>query len=136
MSVCGLIATALPACSSSSAPTPAVEAQATNSPSYQELFDQYFAPGTAGHCATAGCHADPNHNVWLCTNAKTCYQGMLDVGLIDPANAADSDIADPRRSPLVWFNAAGGNMPLDAQVDDAAGRAAIEAWIAAGAPGD
>ena len=135
ISAFGLAATALSACSPS-APSPVVEVQATNAPSYQELFAQYFAPGTAGHCATAGCHADPGHNVWLCTNAKTCYEGMLSIGLVDAVSPTDSDIADPQRSPLVWFNPAGGNMPLDAQVDNAAGRAAVEAWIAAGAPED
>jgi hypothetical protein len=114
------------ACSSAPAPDAA--------PSYQELFTSYFAPGTAGHCATAGCHADPGHNVWLCTNAETCFQGMVEVGLIDLDDPNLSEIADPARSPLTWFNAAGGNMPFDAQVANPNGRAAIEAWIAAGAP--
>lgn len=102
-------------------------------PSYAELFDSYFAPGTAGHCATAGCHADPGHNVWLCADADTCYRGMLEVGLIDRRDPQHSEIADPARSPLRWINPAGGNMPLDARDDNDAGRAAIEAWVRAGA---
>lgn len=105
----------------------------TDLPTYDELFETYFAPGKPGHCATAGCHNDPGHNVWLCSNADTCYEGMVDVGLIDPGDPKHSEIADPARSPLTWFNPKGGNMPLDAQGENAEGRAAIEAWLAAGA---
>jgi hypothetical protein len=104
-------------------------------PTYEELFDRYFAPGTTGHCATAGCHADPGHNVWLCADADSCYRGMRDMGLVDAADPAHSAIADPARSPLIWVNRAGGNMPLDARADNPAARAAIEAWVNAGAQG-
>jgi hypothetical protein len=103
-------------------------------PTYAELFDTYFDMGKPGHCATAGCHADPGHNVWLCTDKDTCYQGMIEVGLINPADPEKSQIADPRRSPLTWINTAGGNMPLDAQGENASARAAILAWAAAGGP--
>jgi hypothetical protein len=105
-------------------------------PSYEELFTTYFDQGTPGHCATSGCHADPGHNVWLCATKDTCYQGMVDVGLIDLAEPAQSEIADSKRSPLTWINPAGGNMPLDAQDNNQAARAAIEAWVAAGAKND
>ena len=103
-------------------------------PSYAELFDTYFARGTPGHCATAGCHADPGHNVWLCMDEESCYRGMVEVGLIDPAQPTRSAIVDPHRSPLTWINPRSGNMPLDAQGEDPDGKAALEAWIAAGAP--
>ncbi|HET7544968.1 MAG TPA: hypothetical protein VFK05_34115 [Polyangiaceae bacterium] len=106
-------------------------------PSYGELFATYFAPGTPGHCATMGCHADPGHNVWRCGPTKDeCYEGMLEVGLIDPARPSRSMIADAHRSPLTWINPDGGNMPLDAQLENAAGRDAIIAWVAAGARND
>jgi hypothetical protein len=112
-------------------------AQVAAAPTYAELYDTYFAPGTPGHCATAGCHADPGHNVWLCgSSAELCYQGMVGVGLIDPDDPTHSDIADPKRSPLAWFNAAGGNMPLDAQGQNDTARDAIQAWVAAGAKAD
>ena len=110
-----------------------VVAEALDAPTYDELFEKYFAPGKPGHCATAGCHTDPGHNVWLCSNTDTCYQGMVDVGLIDPDDPKHSEITDSSRSPLTWFNPNGGNMPLDAQGEFAEGRAAIEAWLAAGA---
>jgi hypothetical protein len=117
------------------APDAAIAAEA-DGPTYEELFDQYFAAGTPGHCATAGCHADPGHNVWLCADKDSCYRGMLDVGLIDAADPTHSEIADRAHSPLTWLNPAGGNMPLDAQAENLEGRAAIEAWIAAGARND
>jgi hypothetical protein len=101
---------------------------------YTELFAQFFAPGTPGHCATAGCHADPGHNVWLCGTSKdTCYAGMVDVGLVDPAHPRGSAIADPTLSPLTWIDPAGGNMPFDAPGANQAGANAIRAWVAAGA---
>jgi hypothetical protein len=101
---------------------------------YTQLFAQFFAPGTPGHCATAGCHADPDHNVWLCGTTKdSCYPGMVGVGLIDVAHPEHSMIADPTLSPLTWIDPAGGNMPFDAPGQNAAGRAAILNWVAAGA---
>jgi hypothetical protein len=81
------------------------EAASEAAPSYAALFRNYFDEATPGHCARAGCHADPNHNVWLCMDKDTCYQGMQDVGLIDA-------------------------------LDPPAARAAIEAWVAAGARND
>lgn len=105
-----------------------------DAPTYAELYDTYFAKGTPGHCATAGCHADPGHNVWLCGNdAETCYKGMTDMGLINPEHPEKSSIADPKRSPITWVNASGGTMPLDAQGANDEAKAAIQAWIAAGA---
>jgi hypothetical protein len=112
------------------------DAASETAPSYEALFRNYFDEGTPGHCASAGCHADPNHNVWLCMDKDTCYQGMQDVGLIDALDPTQSEIADPKRSPLTWFNAAGGNMPLDAQGENPAARDAIEKWVAAGARND
>jgi hypothetical protein len=73
--------------------------------------------------------------VWLCGATRdSCYAGMLDVGLIDAHEPTRSLIANPSRSPLTWINAAGGIMPLDAQGPNEAGRAAITAWVTAGAP--
>jgi hypothetical protein len=117
------------------APDAAIAGQ-TDAPTYDELFSEYFAKGKPGHCATAGCHADPGHNVWLCSDKDTCYQGMLDIGLIDAADPTHSEIGDRAHSPLTWINPVGGNMPLDAQGENAEGRAAIEAWVAAGARND
>jgi len=103
-------------------------------PTYTELYATYFAPNTPGHCATAGCHADPGHATWSCGTTKdACYAGMVGVGLIDPANPRASQIADPKRSPLSWINA-GGGMPQDAVAPLPEARDAILAWVAACAP--
>ena len=110
---------------------------AAPAPRYSELFDDYFAPNTPGHCATAGCHADPGHTVWRCGPTKDdCYSGMVEVGLIDQANPTHSAIVDAHRSPLTWINPSGGNMPLDAQLSNAAAAEALRAWVAAGAQND
>ncbi|MES1179279.1 MAG: hypothetical protein ABUL62_33495 [Myxococcales bacterium] len=123
------------ACGSS--PDKPADPPGSPAPTYSELYASYFAAGTPGHCATAGCHADPGHTVWLCGSTKgDCYAGMVTVALIDPADPTHSSIADAHRSPLVWFNPSGGNMPFDAQVANNAGRDAIAAWVAAGAQDD
>ncbi len=103
-------------------------------PTFTELFTKYFAPNTPGHCATAGCHADPGHATWSCGPTKdTCYAGMVGIQLIDPANPKLSKIADPKRSPLSWINPNGG-MPQDAVAAFPEGHDAILAWAAACAP--
>ncbi len=110
---------------------------AAPAPRYSELFERYFAPDTPGHCATAGCHADPGHTVWRCGPTKDdCYVGMSEVGLIGEATPAHSAIVDPRRSPLSWINPSGGNMPLDAQLSNDAAAEALRAWVAAGGQND
>jgi hypothetical protein len=134
-SACSAPASTASSASPPSGPTLPLADEAGPAPSYTELFDTYFAPGTPGHCATAGCHADPGHNVWLCgTTRDTCYAGMLYIGLIDAHDPRRSLIANPSRSPLTWINATGGIMPLDAQGPNEAGRDAISDWVAAGAP--
>jgi hypothetical protein len=136
-----LLLAAFPAaCSASSDPsgsdTP-LSVDAAKAPGYSELFDAYFAPGTPGHCATAGCHADPGHTVWRCGPTKDdCYAGMSEIGLIDSATPAHSAIVDPHRSPLTWINPDGGNMPLDAQGANSNAAEALRAWVAAGARND
>jgi hypothetical protein len=102
-----------------------------NAPTYTELFDQYFAVGKPGHCATAGCHADPGHNVWLCGTTKdSCYAGMVQIGLVNPTNPIASLIGDATKSPVAWVNPT-GPMPFDAAGPFPPGRDAILAWVAA-----
>jgi len=104
-------------------------------PTYTELYNRYFARGTPGHCANAGCHSDPLHNIWLCgTDKNTCYAGMTspDAGLINTAMPQKSLIADMRLSPLSWI-APDGPMPFDGPGPFPEGRDAILAWVAAGA---
>jgi hypothetical protein len=110
---------------------PCIAPAVGNAPTYTELFDQYFAKGRPGHCATAGCHAEPGFNEWLCGDSKdSCYAGMVQIGLINPKNPLASMIGDPTQSPLSWVNPT-GNMPFDATGPFPAGRDAILAWVAA-----
>jgi hypothetical protein len=107
-----------------------------SAPTYTELFDRYFAKGTPGHCATAGCHASPGFNVWLCGDTKdSCYAGMVEVGLVDPQHPLASLLSNPTQSPLAWINPT-GSMPFDMPAPLPAGRDAILAWVAACAPND
>jgi len=100
-------------------------------PTYTELYTKYFAPGTPGHCATPGCHDDPDHTVWLCGKTKdTCYTGMISIGLIDPENPTASRIGNPNTSDLSWVNP-NGPMPFDGPGPFPEGRDAILAWVAA-----
>src|SRR4051812_37815998 len=83
----GMLASLAAACASATSFTPAApDTDAATAPTYDELFATYFDQGTPGHCATAGCHADPAHNVWLCMTRDDCYQGMVEIGLIDPTD--------------------------------------------------
>ncbi|HEX4341218.1 MAG TPA: hypothetical protein VH062_35155 [Polyangiaceae bacterium] len=105
-------------------------------PTYTELYEKYLAKGQPGHCATAHCHADPDHDVWLCGDDKSsCYAGMVKVGLINPKEPLKSLIGDPTESPLSWVNPT-GNMPFDGTGPFPEGRDAILAWVAACAPND
>jgi hypothetical protein len=94
-------------------------------------FVGYVGPGAVVQ------RSDPRHTVWACgANKEECYLGMTVVGLIDPSDPTHSPIASPTLSPLVWINPSGGNMPFDAQVENASAREAIAAWVAAGARDD
>lgn len=121
---------------SSNSPSPDAAAPCvpnSSAPTYSELYTRYFAAGTPGHCATSGCHAGANYNIWLCGNDKsTCYTGMAtQAGLIDTSNPTASKIADPQTSPLIWIDPVNGVMPQDALGPFPEGRDAILAWVAA-----
>jgi len=122
-----------PADAATDAGTPAACTPPTGgtAPTFTQLYTTYFAAGTPGHCATAGCHSDPGHAVWLCgTNKDTCFKGMVSVGLINTTNPAKSLIVDTTNSPLRWIST-GGTMPKGAVVANDAGRDAVKAWVAA-----
>jgi hypothetical protein len=133
--VVSLVALAFAACGTDVPPGPDAIAMTCNpnatAPTYTELYNKYFAAGTPGHCATAECHADPKHESWLCGPTKdVCYNGMVQINLINLSNPAASRIADPLSSPLNWFNPA-GPMPADNPAPFPEGRDAIQRWVAA-----
>lgn len=100
-------------------------------PTWTQIYAQYIGPGTPGHCSgTGGCHTNARAGFKCGTSKADCYQGLVDAGLVTPANGTQSPIGKPGQSPLAWL---GGGMPLDNDAPNAAGAAAIQAWVAAGA---
>jgi hypothetical protein len=98
---------------------------------FTELYTKFLGPGTPGHCSgTGGCHTTPHGGFKCGTTQATCYQGLVDAGLIDPAHPAQSEFAKDDESPLSWF---GGGMPLDNAEPNDEAAAAVKSWIAAGA---
>jgi hypothetical protein len=117
------------------APPPCVPPPAGSAPTYTMLYTTYFAPKTPGHCATSDCHLDGVQG-WTCGLSKnTCYQGMVDIGLINKNVPTASLIADPKRSLVSWINP-NGTMPQDTPGPFPEGRDAILAWVAACAQND
>jgi hypothetical protein len=102
---------------------------------YSRLFARYFAQGTPGHCSAPACHLDGT-NGWTCGTTKDiCYEGMVGVNLINPADPLRSTIADPLNSSITWVNP-NAVMPPDDLSPLPEARDAILEWIAAGALND
>ncbi|MBX3188360.1 MAG: PQQ-binding-like beta-propeller repeat protein [Labilithrix sp.] len=116
------------------APDAPVTPDAGPAPTWTQLYAQYFGPGTPGHCSgTGGCHTNMRGGFKCGTTKATCYQGMVDAGLIDTTNGAASSIGIVGQSPLAWL---GGGMPLDNDAPNPAAAAAVQSWVAAGAKND
>ena len=100
-------------------------------PTWTQVYDQFFGPGTPGHCSgVRGCHVTIRGG-FTCGNNKTeCFAGLVQAGLVTPADGTHSPLGVAATSPLAWF---GGGMPLDEAVPNAKARAAVAAWVAAGA---
>ncbi len=106
------------------------------------VYNTYFAPGTAGHCAN--CHGTVAHDSFISGTTKdSCYAGLVTVGQITPASGTTSPIGNPAKSALSWFGPArtlgtGINvfMPADNRQLNAAAVAAVCGWVAAGAFND
>jgi hypothetical protein len=69
------------------------------------------------------CHDASHVRRWNCGATRDgCFLGMVRAGLITPNDPTHSPIGDPFNSPLIWINAAGA--------------AAVEEWVYAGAQND
>lgn len=102
-------------------------------PTWTQIYTQYLGPGTPGHCSgTGGCHTNTRGGFKCGTNKTDCYAGLVQAGLVTPANGAQSPIGIVGQSPLAWL---GGGMPLDDDAPNPAAAAAVKAWVAAGASG-
>ncbi len=109
----------------------APEAAAAAAPTWTQIYAQYIGPGTPGHCSgTGGCHTSSRAGFKCGTSASECFAGMVQAGLVTPANGAQSPIGLVGQSPLVWL---GGGMPLDNDSPNPVAGAAVQAWVAAGA---
>jgi hypothetical protein len=136
-----LAAVALVACGGSSngpdaGPDAATMCNPANpAPTFTQLYTNYFAPNTPGHCANEDCHGEISFNSWKCgANKATCFQGMVGFGLIDTTNPLASRLANRMSSPLVWISPNAGFMPQDDLKAFNEGRDAILQWFAACAP--
>jgi hypothetical protein len=100
-------------------------------PTWTELYNNYFGPGTPGHCSgTGGCHTNTRGGFKCGTNKNECYNGLVTAGLVTPSTPTQSPIASDSESPLAWL---GGGMPLDNPTANPTAAAALKAWVAAGA---
>jgi hypothetical protein len=98
-------------------------------PTWTYLYSYYFGASTPGHCGD--CHHS-TFNGFRCGSTKyTCYQGMVNAGLVNLASPSASPLGDPGVSPLSWL---GGGMPKDAPTPDTQAAALVKAWLNAGAP--
>jgi hypothetical protein len=101
-------------------------------PTWSQIYALYIGPGTPGHCSgTGGCHTTLRGGFKCGTSKGECFQGLVSAGLVTPANGSASPIGLVGQSPLVWL---GGGMPLDDATQNPVAAAAVQAWVAAGAP--
>jgi hypothetical protein len=145
-------ATTGPAVPDASAPVdclPLVTAPEATPPSWNDLYTRYFGPAATsqGRCAT--CHAiGPQSSAaavaqfpFDSSSAEDVYTAFTThplapygATLVDLSDPASSLIADPVRSPLVWYGGAHGSMPPASTVQcDPAAIRDINQWLATGA---
>jgi hypothetical protein len=118
----------------SDAPPMAAAPASVRVPTWTEVYDKLLGPNTPGHCGGPGrCHSTERSGFMCGTTKDSCFQGLLDAKLIDPANPPASAIISPVESPLSWF---GGGMPLDLDEANPAAAASLTAWVRAGAKKD
>lgn len=109
---------------------------------FGDVYDHWLAAGQPGHCSDSFCHnlassKGAKASGFVCGDSKDdCYSGLVTAKLIDPNDPASSVLGITAQTPLAWFGGPAGVMPADDAVPNAAGAAAITAWIKAGAKND
>ena len=122
-----------------------VDGGATQPTTWTYVYNTYFAgtttDATAGHCGE--CHGSTTLGGFLCgTDKDSCYAGLVSVGMITPASAVASPLANPDQSPLAWFGRPTtppgvlAFMPTDLVVTNPPAVAALCGWVQAGAHDD
>ncbi len=94
-------------------------ASASTTPTWSQLYTNYFGPGTAGDCVASGCHGSGNQPPFnsatsMCTALKSYLGGTISFNSI-----------------LNWLGK-GGNMPANGAAAPANAVADINAWQSAG----
>jgi hypothetical protein len=100
-------------------------------PTFTDLYRDWLGPSTPGHCSN--CHLGTLAGFECGASQAECYAGLVAGGLIDPNAPATSLLGTDGASPLAWF---GGDMPKDSPTANPAAKAALRAWILAGAHND
>ncbi len=96
------------------------------------VYARYFAAGTAGHCGNSGCHGQVRAGFRCGDSKDTCFEGLVEAGLVDRAKPRLSKLGDPERTPLAWYGL-GGPMPADAALANKEAADAVTLWLLAGA---
>ncbi len=108
---------------------------------FSDVYDNWLGPNTPGHCSDTYCHKLSTSkgsiaSGFICGGTKTdCFDGLVKGGLVNTMSPSSSVLGTPSSTPLSWFGQ-GGAMPADEAMTNAAGAAAITAWIKAGAQDD
>ncbi len=108
---------------------------------FSDVYDNWLGPKTPGHCSDTYCHnlstsKGSMASGFVCGSTKAdCFAGLVKAGLVDTTTPSSSVLGTPSSTPLSWFGQ-GGTMPADEAMTNAAGAAAITAWINAGAKDD
>jgi hypothetical protein len=98
------------------------------------IYDTIFGPSGTSDCSrNGGCHTNDQSGFACGTSKTTCYNGMVNEGLITPgAGAPSSALVASGPSPLC--GTLGGNMPKSGSCVTAAQISEIQQWLATGAP--
>ncbi len=108
---------------------------------FSDVYENWLGPSTPGHCSDTYCHnlstsKGSKASGFVCGSTKTdCFNGLVKAGLVNTATPGSSVLGTPASTPLSWYGQ-GGGMPADEAMTNAAGAAAITAWINAGAQDD
>ncbi|HTN51446.1 MAG TPA: hypothetical protein VML50_03510 [Anaeromyxobacter sp.] len=137
----GLAAAALAACG----PEPTIGPRgaggaSTTAGTFSDVSARILVP----RCATAGCHGGQPPAFSPSYDAATSYQANVGVPsqqlpsmkLVEPGDPAGSYLVQKTRGTQALVGGGGARMPVASSPLDDADQAALEAWIANGAPHD
>ncbi|MFO0678876.1 MAG: hypothetical protein U0169_20275 [Polyangiaceae bacterium] len=104
-------------------------------PTWTQIYDRYFGPGSLGHCGDANCHREEGDQFKCGTTKDECYQGLVNKDLILVADPRRSRLVNRVRTPLAWYGTVGQMPKNEVRVNKTAADE-IDAWVAGGAKKD